>query len=298
MYDTIKIIGELNSIPKQIKDLQLTPFNWNGFLWIPHFRDSNVPLYYKSTFKNISLRIIENQLHVINSLHKFYHGNNYKLFTYKQVCRAFAILNNNLPIDVYKAKVLKLSVGVVIIENPQKIFDEWLYYYGKPYIPMKNKNKIYGAKFFLTDYYIKGYDKTYEVKQHNKINLNVNYFRFEIEGKINIFNNKTNNVGIYTVNDLLDKTKFNRLGEVLLEKYIQIEKQPKLDLTKLTLKEKRLVASMRNHEVKENIRKQHKDTYKKDRKEYNKLINNLDNSTFQNQVISKLNQQIQYSINN
>ena len=298
MYDTFKIVNELSNVPKQINELFPMPFDWYGFKWIPHFKDSNTPLYYNSNYKNLNLRLIGNQLFVTNSLHKLYRGNNYEVFTYSQVCKAIILLDNLLPINVYTAKILKLSVGVVINADPQKIFNEWLYYLGKPYFPMKNKNKIYGAKFFLTDYYIKGYDKTYEVKNHNQIKLEGNYFRFEMEGKTKIFNNKTNNVGIYTVNDLLNYDKYKKLGEILLNKYIQIEKEPKLDLTQLTIKQKRLVASIRNYEIKESIRIQHKDTYKKDRKEYNKLIKSLDNSEFQKDIITKLKQQINYSINN
>lgn len=298
MYDTIKIINELEYIPKQANELQKTPFDWNGFLWIPHFKDSNTPLYYKSSFKNLNMRLVGRKLIITNSLHKLYHGNNFDSFTYNQVCKAIILLDNQLPINVYNAKILKLSVGIVIKEKPQLIFNEWLYYLGKSFIPMMNYNKTYGAKFYLTDYSIKGYDKTYEVKNHNQLQLDDSYFRFEIEGKTKIFNNKTNNIGIHTVNDLIDHNKFKKLGILLQKKYVQIEKQAKLDLSKLTIKEKRLIASITNSEIKESIRKQHPDTYKKDRKKYNQIIKNCDNSEFQNQVINKLSDQINYSINN
>ena len=298
MYDTIKIVNELERIPKQARELQQTPFDWNGFLWIPHFKDSNTPLYYKSNFRNLSMRLVGNQLYITNSLHKLYHGNNYCSFSYGQVCKAIILLDNQLPINIYNAKVLKLSVGIVIKESPQLVFSKWLYYLGKPFIPMKNYNKTYGAKFYLTDYSIKGYDKTYEVKKHNQIQLNDNYFRFEIEGKTKIFNNKTNNIGIYTINDLLDYSKYKKLGKLLQDKYLQIEKQPKIELSKLNIKQKRLIASITNSEIKDSIRKQHPDTYKKDRKEYKKIIQDCDNSEFQNQVINKLKDQINYSINN
>lgn len=298
MYDTIKIMNELEQIPKQAKELQQTPFDWNGFLWIPHFKDSNTPLYYKSNFKNLSMRLVSNQLYITNSLHKLYHGNNYKSFSYRQVCKAIILLDNQLPINIYSAKVLKLSAGIVIRENPKLVFNEWLYYLGKPFTPMKNYNKTYGAKFYLTDYSIKGYDKTFEVKNHNQIQLNSNYFRFEIEGKTKIFNNKTNNIGIYTVNDLLDYSKYKKLGKLLQNKYLQIEKQPKIDLSKLSIKQKRLIATITNSEIKESIRKQNPHSYKKDRKEYNKILQHCSNSEFQNQVLEKMNQQINYSINN
>ena len=77
-----------------------------------------------------------------------------------------------------------------------------------------------------------------------------------------------------------------------------IEKEAQIDLSELTLKEKRIVASMRDFNIKESIRKQHSHTYKKERKIYLKLIKDADNTDFQNKVFNKLNTQIQYSLNN
>lgn len=300
MVDTINIKNDLEHPPKQALELQKTHFNWCSFTWIPVFKDSSQPpIYYYVKVKNLYLKLIGHQILVSNSLHKLYHNNNYKPFTYSQVVEAFEILNNQLPINIFDSKIIKLSAGVVIEEDSQKVVDEWQYFLGKNYTPMKDKNKIYGAKYFLTDYQIKGYDKTFEVKNHNQINLKKPFFRFEVDNcKPKVLNNKTNNIGIYTVKDLLDKEKFSKLGEMILSKYIQIEKLPKLDLSTLSIKEKRLYASLTNYEVKESIRKQHPHMYKKDRKEYNKMMNNLDNSEFQNQVINKLKEQINYSINN
>ncbi|WP_026776111.1 hypothetical protein [Polaribacter sp. Hel_I_88] len=299
MIDTFNIENTIQELPKEIIERKETPFDWYGIRWIPHYKESNFPIYYKSHYKNMYLRIIGDKLLVSNSLHKSYYGNNYMPFTLSQVFNAITLLDNALPINIYNSKINKLSAGVVINENPQKIFNEWQYFLGKNYTPMKDKNKIYGAKYFLTDYQIKGYDKTFEVKNHNQVNLKQPFFRFEIDNcKPKVLNNKTNNIGIYTVKDLLDKEKFSKLGEMILNKYIQIEKLPKLDLSTLSIKEKRLYASLTNYEVKESIRKQHPHMYKKDRKEYNKMMNNLDNSEFQNQVINKLKEQINYSINN
>jgi hypothetical protein len=300
VFDTINIKNEVNQLPKQAKELQETPFNWCGFRWIPHFSDSSQPpIFYYSKVKNLYLKLVGHQLFVSNSLHKLYHNNNYIPFTYSQVVEAFKILNKHLPIKIFDSKIIKISAGVVINENPQKIFNEWQYFLGKEYLPMKDRNKIYGAKYHLTDYQIKGYDKTFEVKNHNQVKLDKPYFRFEIDNcKPIVLNNKTNNIGIHTVNDLLDREKFKKIGKMILDKYIRIEKVPKLDMSTLSLKEKRIYAEINNYEVKESIRKQHPDTYKKDKKEYTNFIKRYDNSDFQNQVINKLKEQIIYSINN
>ena len=299
MYDTFKIRSTILNLPKEIIESKEIPFNWYGIRWIPIYRESNIPTYYKSDYKNLKLQIFGDQLFVTNSLHKFCCGNNYEPFTYGKVVKTINYLNTILPIDVYNAKIIKISVGVVINENPQKIFNEWQYFLGKEYLPMKNRNKTYGAKFYLTDYQIKGYDKTFEVKNHNQIKLEKEYFRFEIDNcKPKVLNNKTNNIGIHTVRDLIDKEKFKKVGNMILDKYIKIEKSPKVDLSKLDIKQKRLIASIINSEIKDSIRKQHPDTYKKDRKEYKKIIQDCDNSIFQNQVIKKIKDQINYSINN
>ena len=299
MIDTFNIENTIQELPNEIVVRKETPFDWYGIRWVPHYKESNTPIYYKSHFRNMHLRIIGDQLLVRNSLHKSYFGNNYSPFTYSQMVKSIILLDNVLPINIYNSKISKISAGVVINENPQMILNEWKYFLGKEYLPMKDKNKIYGAKYFLTDYQIKGYDKRFEVQKHNQIKLDKEYFRFEVDNcKPKILNNKTNDIGIQTVNDLLDRDKYKRIGEMVLRKYIQIEKLPKLDLTTLTLKEKRMFASLTNYDIKECIKHQHPDTYKKDRKEYSKMMSNLDNSVFQNQVINKLKDQINYSINN
>jgi hypothetical protein len=69
------------------------------------------------------------------------------------------------------------------------------------------------------------------------------------------FNNKTNNVGITTVADLIDKEKYKKLCNVLIDRYQKIEKEAKLDLSELNLKEMRLVASMSDFKIKESMTK-------------------------------------------
>ena len=232
MVDTISIKNDLEHPPIQALELRKTHFNWCGFTWIPVFKDSSQPpIYYYVKVKNLYLKLIGHQLLVSNSLHKLYHNNNYKPFTYSQVLEAFEILNNQLPINIFDSKIIKLSAGVVIEEDPQIVVDEWQYFLGKKYTPMKNKNKIYGAKYYLTNYQIKGYDKTFEVKNKTQMKLEKPYFRFEIDNcKPNFLNNKTNNIGIYAVKDLIDKEKYKKIGKMILDNYVKIKKLPKLDV--------------------------------------------------------------------
>ncbi|WP_372745284.1 hypothetical protein [Lutibacter sp.] len=225
-------------------------------------------------------------------------NNNYQPFTYSQVVEAFEILNQILPFNVYDALVTRIAIGLSFEENAKKIYNEWNYYLGKPPMQMQDKNKIYGAKFHLTDYYIKGYDKTYQVKSKDRINLNKPYFRYEIEGKTKFFNSKTNKININTVADLVNEGKYIKLCNMLVDRYNMIEKTAKIDYSECTFKEKKLIAYMGNPNIKQSVNNQHFESFKKDRTTINKLIKDKCDNKYQNIILDKINQQIQYSINN
>ncbi len=298
LYDTIKIMQILEKIPKQAVKKTSRPFSWHGFIWSPVYK-KGLLTYYKAEAKNLQLRLAGNELYINNSLHKFYHGNNYVPFTYQEVLEAIHLLNKITPVNILNAKVLRVSPGIVINENAQHILGEWQNYRGKTHIHMIDKGKIYGAKYYLTDYQVKGYDKTFEVKKHNQIDLKKSYFRFELDNcKTKFLNNKTNNIGIKLVKDLIDCPKFKKFGTLLHNKYLEIEKKNKISLESLSIKEKRLIAYMTNDEIRKSIKNQHKDSYKIDRKQYLKLIRNCHDSNFQKSVSEKIKEQINYSINN
>jgi hypothetical protein len=292
-------VHQLNQLPKQIEKGCKEPFEWYGLLWIPKFNKFGSLTTYYSELKNLNLSIRDYEITITNSLQKFYMDNNYNPFTYNQVVDAFEQLDNYLPFNIYEAAVKKIAMGMVIQEAANPILNTWLSFSNKKAFPMLSRNKMYGLKYFLTEYDVKGYNKTTEVKHHNNINLNQPYFRFEVEVKrINNLNRGKNQIGIYTVQDLLNPIKYEKLANILIDKYNKIEKKPTINLNETSLKEKRLIASFKDFDVLNSIKKQHPDSYKKDRKEYKSLLNKLNNNSFQNQIINKLNQQIQFSINN
>ncbi len=299
MYDTIKIVKQLNQLPIQIMDERIEPFEWYGLLWKAKFNKFGYPTIYYSELKNLKLIMRGNELTITNSLQKFYMDNNYEAFTYSQVVNAFKKLNKSLPFNIYNACVKKIAVGIVILEDTEPILNTWISFSNKNGFPMLSRNKRYGSKYFLTEYDIKGYDKTTEVKHHNNINLNNKFFRFEVEVKrINNVNRGKNPIGIYTVQDLINPIKYKKLANYLIDKYRKIEKKPIINLKDTTLKEKRLIATFKDMEILNSIKKQHPNSYKKDRIQHNKLLNKLNDVNYQNSIINKLNQQIQFSINN
>ncbi|AQS94030.1 hypothetical protein BXQ17_08110 [Polaribacter sp. BM10] len=297
-FDTLHIEHQVKNIPLDFVNQKNETLSWLNLKWHPIINNREYLSCYYTYIGNLRLVFKGDKIYIKNSLQKFFMNNNYQSFSYSQVVDAFSKLNQLVPFNIYEAIVTRLAVGVVIEEDAQKAYNEWKFYMGKPPKPMYEKNKIYGSKFHLNDYYIKAYDKTFQVKCKDSINIGKPYFRYEIEGKTKFFNNKTNNVGITTVTDLINKEKYKKLCNVLIDRYQMIDKEAQKDLSKLTLKEMRLVASMRDFKIKESIRKQYSHTYKKERLKYLSLMRNVDNTEFQNKVFNKLNTQIQYSVNN
>lgn len=272
MYDTLKVKHQVNQLPKEVIEQQESPFFWKGLKWTPIFnKKTNQVKAYETTVSNLRLELKGNVISCNNSLQKWYMGNNYQLFTYSQVVKALEELDSVLPFNVYDAYIHYLALGTVIKEEAKPILDAWLSLNGKTPIPMLGANKEYGKKFYLTDYNVKGYDKTFEVKTHNRIKIEKPIFRFELEIYTRNLNKRKNPIGIYTVKDLIDKRKYQMLANELLSKYDKIEKQQTIPLSKLNNKEKEVLALFQNQEILQQYKIDHSETFSNRRNVYNKL---------------------------
>lgn len=294
VYDTIKIKKQLDQLPKEVLRCTRAPFYWGNSLWLPTFNKYGDAVRYHTDINNLRVKLRGHEIIIENSLQKFYMGNNYQDFTYSQVVEAFQKLNTVLPFTIRDANIVKLSTGVVIQEEAQPIFESWLEYKGKSPRIMTNRNTIYGAYFQATNYKIKGYDKTFEVKQHNQVSLNDNYFRFELEAYSRHFTSRSQPIQTVTVQDLMNPSTFNALADNLFKVYQDIKKKPFFDYQKWSLKEIRLLATMANKETANGLKKYHEHTYKKDRKAYLKLIKENDNNKLNNQVLQQLIEKIEF----
>ena len=296
MYDTIKIKHQVNQLPKEVIEQQESPFFWKGLKWIPIFnKKTNQVKAYETTVSNLKLELKGNIISCNNSLQKWYMGNNYELFTYSQVVKALEKLDSILPFNVYNANIHYLAVGTVIEESAQPILNPWLSLNGKTAIPMLGANKQYGKKFYLTDYTVKGYDKTFEVKTHERIKIGKPIFRFELEIYTRNLNKRKNPIGIYTVKNLIDKKKYQMLADELLSKYDKIEKQQSIPLSQLNNKEKEVLALFQNQEILQQYKIDHSETFSNRRKVYNR-IKKLSNDKYLIHIKEQLKTSIKHTL--
>jgi len=298
LYDTTNMEFTVSKPAKQVLELSETPFDWSGLHWTPLFHKGIVTKY-SSDYNNLKLILKDDKMYLKNSLQKSFLQNNYQTYTYSQVVEAFKKLDDLFPFNIYDGRLTFVSMGIVIQEELKSFYDNWLEYKGKTPLVMRDNHKIYGSHFKSTNYNIKVYDKTFQVKNTTGANLNANYMRYEIEAKPRYFNNRKKSISIYNVSDLLDKEKYQILAEELLEVYKNIKKLPIINYKLLKPDKIKLLATYANINASKGIKDFHQHTYKKDRKEYLKLVRELNTDNhIETSIINKLNQQIQYSINN
>lgn len=294
MYDTIKIKYQVTNLPIEVLEQREESFIWKGIKWCPTYNDKTQKVNgYKTSVDNLDLRLKGSTIFCNNSLQKWYMGNNYEPFAYSQVVKALKKLDSILPFNVYNANIHYLAVGTIIEEEAKPILDPWLSLNGKPPIPMLGANMQYGKKFYLSDYNVKGYDKTFEAKTHDRVKLNKQLFRFELEIYTRNLNKRKNPIGIYTVKDLVDKKKYQMLADELLSKYEKIEKKQSIPLSQLNNKEKEVLALFQNQEILRQYKVDHFETFGNRRKVYNKL-KKLSN----NMHLIYIKQQLETSIKN
>lgn len=274
---------------------------FNGLKLFPQYRN-NLVKGYSCSHRNLKISLTSNRgipcLKITNSLHKYYNGNNYSDFSFSEVIDALFQLENELNIPFFNSKITRLDYGVNIELDAEKLYPNFLSYKNKSFHKMMDRGLVYGAKAMMSEVAIKGYNKTIETKRRSREKISSDIFRFEIEvKKMSHLTSRSNPIQIYTLRDLIDHQNFSLLGADILNKYDQIKKRVYIDLFELTLCEKNVYASMQIKEVKDAIKRDHPDSYKKYRSKEKHIYKNAEDSFYDVKVRDKLEQKINYLVN-
>ena len=210
------------------------------------------------------MRLKNDSLTIVNSIHKYFKGNNYTDYSLSEIEQTFIELSDEIGLDILNAKIKKIAYGLVIKTNAKKNYDSWLYHKSTKPSPMTKRGRVYGAKFHKTDYNIKGYDKSLESKLHYQVKIDFDLFRFEVE-VINMKNlwKRKNPIRIYTVKDLFSYEVVQYLMDDLLDKYNTIEKSPLYDFSKLNKQDRLIVSMLSFDQARGFLQKKEKHNYKR-----------------------------------
>ena len=265
MLDDVKIVFPLEEPIEICRRNKVKPLQFNNIEFYPKYNTkTGYVKYYDTLLDNLWLKISEDKLTINNSWHKYSKGNNFTDYSITDIQETYSKLSNSLNIDIINSEVKKIAYGCVINTPSEINYNNWKFYKTIEPSPMKKNSKKYGAKFDLTDYSIKGYDKSAEVWMHNKIKTEEELFRFEVEVKnMKYLKKRKHPINIHTVRDMLKYENLQLLMSDMLQKYNAIEKVPFCDFSGLTKEERSVFSMMQYSPLREYLRKKENKTYKR-----------------------------------
>ena len=252
------------------------------------FENTGIIQNYPKTAEYKNMKFIlkkNNYLRVQGSLHKFVNnGINYDDFTYSSLKDGILELSEITGIKPEDATIRNIEFGVNINTDlsPHYYLNRMISYKGIPLDRMQAKSRYIGKDCYLQHYGIKIYNKGFQCDLPDHI------LRFEVKVVRMIMLKK---IGIYSLKDLLDKDKLEKLKNLLLKIFNNILfYDPDLDTEKLTKREKQLYELGKNplywEELKRNKRISRTSIYKQ-LNEFRR-INNEYGNTSQLELLDKI----------
>lgn len=240
-------------------------------MFIPVFNHHNGEVKgYTAEYRNLRLYFWGNYLYIRNSLHKFYHGNNYGCLTCSEITSSLDELNMLLAsgftgIDVRRAEVTYLEYGVNLeMENPETYWGQLTRYGGKPFRAMESSSgTAYGAVRKLKQYELKAYSKCFQANEVDRVKIN-GRLRLEVVVKeiVHLTARKNNPIPIRTVADLEGVEVLTALANDLMEKFRKVEKSvPPPIGGKLIEKNAFNLFTHPDEQTRKNAKREHVDSY-------------------------------------
>jgi hypothetical protein len=213
MVDDLKIEIPIEP-PLEFKEKVTSPFECYGTVFNPDFNKTGDVISYSGKLENLYLKMLSGKVLVMNSWHKFYHGNNYSDFTWQDLQDCLQVLSGIFGTDFWKAKITKLAVSVNLECDAQRIIEHLISFNGQPMEPMRPRNSrsVYGKRFVSTFYNLKVYDKCFETNREERINISPT-LRIEKEMTMNYFQKRRKNpIKIHNPSDLTSTASFDCLA--------------------------------------------------------------------------------------
>lgn len=245
---------------------------------------------YKAQIENLHITYFHrtSTIRVSNSIHKFAKGNNYSDMSFSELLHALQKIVEITGIDLEHWSIKKLEIGFNI--ETEKKGTEYLSLFStfKNKTPDKMRNDAfwYGVKWFFTEYNIKIYDKTAEVKRHDRVLLDTNILRFEIA--INRFRKIP---FVKFLSDLQDKNKLRSLFDFFRSEVKRIEMIESVDLSQVGKeRDVEMFFASQNELYWQYQKKINPEGVKKKRNRYLRILDEVSTQNVMNEFIEKLNE--------
>jgi len=225
MIDNVTLRLSLRDVPQELIKYEKDKLVINNLILNASYNQIDIK-YYSVNWKGLFVKVMNDYIIIQNSLHKFYHGNNYTDYTYSDLKDTIAILCTEFEVDPSLFIIKKIEIGINIpFEHHNLLTNNFTDIKNTEFIPMLHGGRKYGKKNSKSQFDVKVYDKTLQVKLKDGVDIDKDVLRFEIVIKnMNFLYKRANQIPLYTLKDFEDINLLLKLGELLTETYRNISK--------------------------------------------------------------------------
>ncbi len=276
---------------------EFEPFYWRGILFKPTYGRGNKIFVknYAADHQGLKVVLEEDIIHISNSLHKFFKGNNYSDFTRSELIASIDLLSDSLGVSDQLILPTFLEFGInTTFSDMTAYLNSMALYKGKNFYPMKKNSVEYGKKVEMCEVYAKAYDKSKEFLLHNKITCPINdLLRVEIGLK-----GKRQLSIIPNLADLKKKETLLLLQQKLLYYFKFIEFDEFYNLQGISNRDLELLYAGKNPEFWKDYRRLNIEVGKKRRQEYKKICREREIVGLKDEAIQQIQEKTNFLINN
>lgn len=254
---------------------------------------------YERVFQNLKFTFMpnsDNRLQISNSLQKAATGNNYmpsKLSDLNLILESISMLTG-ISMDRFKITNMEVGFAFKVPFEIRSFLNNFSYYSTILPTPLKKGIRDYGLKYFLSEYSIKLYDKSWLVKQSGEnIKISSNIIRVEV----NLKKDKLHNI-INSASMLTNENTLNSLYVTLKDMINKIAMLDDIDISHLNKNELMLYFAGGNIEYWNRMKSLNNDAQKYLRKKYRITLDSCIKKNHKQIFINQLEKAFQYFIYN
>lgn len=261
-------------------------------------RDGNV-YKYEREFQNLNFIFFpnsDNRFEISNSLQKSATENNYMPSKLTDLMSVLNSISELTEIGMDKFKITRMEVGFAfqVPFNVMKFLNNFSYYSTILPTPMKKGSRDYGLKYFLSEYSIKLYDKSWHVKQSGEnIRIPSNIIRVEITLK----KDKLHKI-IDSASMLASENTLVSLYTTLRGMINKITILDDVDTSHLNKEDLMLYFAGENIDYWNKMKSLNNDAQKYLRKKYREVVSSCIRNDFKQTLIKCLDEAFEYFMNN
>lgn len=232
---------------------------------------NNTIVRYQRKVENLMVTLNHSQLKISNSIHKFIEGENHSDFTFTKLIKSIEKIEllTGIPSNKFKINKLEFAINIQVEQNPTSYLHFFRRYKKYENDKMRHKNQWYGVKWPLTDYALKVYDKTFEVKKNMGVDIGDNILRFEIQ-----YHRSRVIPDVNTLGDLKDKNVILVIFKDFFKKISKISIFDFEDYSELNSRERELYFAG-NNPMFWRVERLNRNTAKSKRKKFNEIVDKV-----------------------